>query len=60
MYVDRFIDLSPVGNILSCKSCYLEIGHLINYKKENREAYRLFAGAINKKTVSLKNLPQKF
>ncbi len=51
MYVDRFIDVKPTGDDLSCEGCDRVLGKLINYKKENRAAYRLFVGAITKKIV---------
>ncbi len=51
MYVDRFIDKEPVGNELVCNDCARVLGNLINYKKENRPAYRLFVGAVTKKIV---------
>src|SRR5664279_4959329 len=52
MYVDRFIDLSTSGDSFICPSCNTELGKLINYKKEDRPAYRLFAGAVKKKVIS--------
>ncbi|HWT39897.1 MAG TPA: hypothetical protein VN081_01295 [Dongiaceae bacterium] len=52
MYVDRFIDKTPTGDRLMCESCQRELGVLFTYKKENRLAYRLFAGAVVKKIVS--------
>lgn len=52
MYVDRFIDVSPESNELVCNNCERQLGIRINYKKEDRPAYRLFVGAVRKKTVS--------
>jgi hypothetical protein len=52
MYVDRFIDTSPKGSDLICENCDRQLGTLIDYKKENRPAYRLFVGAVTKKIVS--------
>lgn len=51
MYVDRFIDTRPTGSELVCKSCGRVLGVLITYKKEDRSAYRLFAGSVTKKIV---------
>lgn len=56
MYVDRFVDFSPTDDELICQSCQRVLGCLINYKKENRPAYRLFVGAVNKKVVKAKDL----
>ena len=56
MYVDRFIDIKPSGDKLNCQSCQRELGILINFAKENRAAYRLFAGAVNKKIISQNKL----
>ena len=52
MYVDRFVDVKPVGKNLNCTNCNKLLGVLINYEKENRPAYRLFVGAVTKKIVS--------
>ena len=52
MYVDRFINTQPTGDHLSCSSCKRILGILIDYKKENRLAYRLFVGAIRKRIIS--------
>lgn len=57
MYVDRFIDYRPEGDKLACQSCGRELGLIMNYKKEDRLAYRLFAGAVNKKIISQNKLP---
>jgi transcription elongation factor Elf1 len=56
MYIDRMIDIQPENDILTCKSCEQSLGVLINYKKENRPAYRLFVGAVTKKIINRKNL----
>jgi len=56
MYVDRFIDTKPISNNLECQECHRILGILITYEKEKRLAYRLFAGAITKKTVSRNSL----
>lgn len=52
MYVDRFIDVKPQGNDLVCSICDQILGNYIIYKKEDRPAYRLYAGAVTKKVVS--------
>lgn len=52
MYVDRFIDSTPNEAELHCNRCDRVLGVLINYKKENRAAYRLFVGSVKKKIVS--------
>jgi len=56
MYLDRFIDIKPVGDELICVNCKHQLGTLINYKKENRPAYRLFVGSVVKKITSQKNI----
>ncbi len=60
MYVDRFIDIAPIGKSLICKSCSRELGSEMTYKKEDRHAYRLFAGAVRKKIIAANKLPEKF
>jgi len=57
MYVNRFIDIKPICNELVCSNCKRQLGILINYKKENRPAYRLFAGSVNRKIISQSKLP---
>lgn len=49
MYVDRMINLQPSGSKLICVNCGQELGIQITYEKENRLAYRLFQGSVNKK-----------
>lgn len=56
MYVDRFIDISPEGRILICEACAREIGVLMEYKKEHRAAYRLYAGAVKKRIVKASSI----
>jgi len=56
MYVDRFVDTHPKGKTLKCINCDTVLGHEMNYKKENRIAYRLFVGSVHKKIVSKKVL----
>ena len=51
MYVDRFIDMTPVGDELCCPHCQRVLGILITYAKENRLAYRLFVDAVTKRIV---------
>ena len=57
MYVDRFIDIKPIDYELICANCKRQLGVLINYKKEDRPAYRLFVGSVCKKIISHNNLP---
>lgn len=56
MYVDRFIDVKPNAEQLTCVSCNRSVGILINYKKENRAAYQLFVGSVKKKIISQNKL----
>lgn len=58
MYADRFIDLTPEGHGLVCTNCGQVLGNYIIYKKEDRPAYRLYAGSITKKVVSRDRLAQ--
>ena len=53
MYVDRIFDSeSAISNgSLNCKKCKMLLGTKITYKKENRPAYRLYAGAIIKEII---------
>lgn len=48
LYIDRVINNVPRGKNLSCKHCKELLGVRIIYKKENRPAIRLFAGAVTK------------
>lgn len=56
MYVDRCIDNIPNGNEWTCFSCKRALGNLINYKKEDRPAYRLYVGAVSKKIVRARDI----
>lgn len=51
MYADRFVDVRPSGDELSCSGCERVLGNRINYKKEDGIAYRLYVGAVKKKAV---------
>lgn len=51
LYADRIQDYSTSSSILSCPKCNEVLGMKIIYKKENRPAYRLFAGTVSKKIV---------
>lgn len=51
LYLDRLLNHSFTATHLSCPSCKEVLGVKIIYKKENRPAYRLFAGAVSKKIV---------
>jgi len=57
MYVDRFIDIKPISDEIVCSGCKRQLGILVNYRKENRPAYRLFAGSVSKKIISQNKLP---
>lgn len=52
MYVDRMINFRPTDSKLMCTNCEQELGIEIMYIKENRPAYRLFQGSVNKKIIS--------
>jgi hypothetical protein len=51
LYLDRIV--SPLDlktkKYLECKKCKTVLGVYTIFKKENRPAYRLFAGAVEKK-----------
>jgi hypothetical protein len=51
LYIDRIEELRNQEPQLICPKCKEHLGTLIIYEKENRPAYRLFAGAITKKIV---------
>ena len=53
LYLDRIIfpkDLGSKKN-LECEKCKTILGILILYQRENRTAFRLFAGAVTKKII---------
>jgi hypothetical protein len=57
LYLDRMVDIKDLsGKNLVCKKCKAILGTKIIYKKENRSAYRLFVGAVEKKTISRSHL----
>ena len=53
LYFDRIVNIGNLGegNLL-CTKCKMVLGVPIVYEKENRPAYRLFAGAVSKKIIS--------
>jgi hypothetical protein len=51
LYIDRIEDFKNQDQRLTCPKCREHLGNLIIYEKENRPAYRLFAGAVAKKIV---------
>lgn len=53
LYLDRIVSLSGLKDKekLECKKCKTVLGIRTIYKKENRLAYRLFAGAVEKRIV---------
>ncbi len=66
MYLDRIYDSKTYSGLergslrktppLVCLSCKQHIGTPINYAKEDRLAYRLFVGAVQKKLANSKNI----
>ncbi|MCC7543617.1 hypothetical protein IT415_02815 [bacterium] len=50
--------LREVCDILAYEipNCGRELGAAMDYKKENRPAYRLYAGAVKKRIVSAREL----
>ena len=57
LYLDRIIAKEKIsGKNLICNKCKMLLGIRIIYQKENRPAYRLFAGAVGKKIVKLVEL----
>ena len=56
MYLDRMIDHDHKKGDLFCPDCQRLIGVYIIYEKEQRPAYRLFAGSVNKKIAKLNEL----
>ena len=55
MYVDRIHGFKKVNfrTNLVCPSCKEVLGTPIMYKKEKREAYRLFVGAVVKRITKI-------
>ena len=53
LYIDRIEELKNQEQKLICPKCKEHLGTLIIYEKENRPAYRLFAGAITKRIVKI-------
>jgi hypothetical protein len=51
LYIDRIQNPEQIKPQLICSNCKEVLGTQIIYKKENRPAYRLFAGAVSKKIV---------
>ncbi len=53
LYLDRIVSLNNPKDDkkLECKKCKTVLGIQMVYKKESRAAYRLFAGAIEKKVI---------
>ena len=52
LYTDRMIpEPTRTAKQLVCEHCERVLGALITYKKEDRPAYRLFVGAMNKKII---------
>lgn len=59
LYLDRIVFPKHVNEkkTLICQKCQTVLGILSIYEKENRKAYRLFVGAIEKKIVKGHELP---
>lgn len=51
LYLDRVLDDNTKTSKLVCDKCKEVLGIKTIYKKENRPAYRLFAGAVSKEIV---------
>ena len=52
LYLDRIVNFkNHADKNLICKKCKALLGVKMIYQKENRPAYRLFVGAIEKKIV---------
>ncbi len=59
MYLDRMMGVDTgkwLKENLVCSKCETVLGVPIIYKKEDRPAIRLFAGAVGKKIISSKDL----
>ncbi len=55
LYIDRIVGLkSTAGKNLTCGKCKRVLGVRMIYEKEDRPAYRLFVGAVEKKIVKWK------
>ena len=53
LYIDRIVEPKDHSDKnLVCKKCKTLLGIRIIYAKETRPAYRLFAGAVEKKVIS--------
>ncbi len=51
MYLDRMNTHNLTTNDLMCPNCKRLLGSYMIYEKENRPAYRLFVGSVNKAIV---------
>lgn len=58
LYLDRIHPVADLGEKLICKNCKTVLGIKMIYKKEKRPAYRLFAGAVQKKMAKGDTLPK--
>lgn len=54
LYLDRISGFDSKAKNLICPNCHELLGVAVIFKKENRPAYRLFAGAVVKKITNLK------
>ena len=59
LYKDRIraLDQLKSENNLECNNCGAVLGIPMIYKKEDRPAFRLFAGAITKKIIKNEDVP---
>ena len=57
MYLDRIIRADTTPKNLVCKACDRVLGVIFTYEKEQRAAYRMFAGAVTKKVVPASSVP---
>ena len=56
LYVDRMVDIQPDGEMLRCSGCQHNLAVQMVYKKENRQAYRIFDKSVTKKMVKLDDI----
>ena len=59
LYLDRIFNNRFTGKNLICNKCKALLGLRYIYEKENRPAFRLFAGVIEKKTVKSQAIAKK-
>ena len=57
MYLDRMVGRDVTASELVCGNCGRLLGVKITFEKEQRLAYRLFAGSVTKKVVPVRSVP---